>query len=336
MEQRFCKEVMTWKGLRHQNVLSLLGVMISGNQLMMASEWMANGNLNEFVKTHRDANRFKLVGFCSCCRSYLSLMRLFLIACRCRSRVDIYARSGDGTRGLERGMILDASHHTFPNVSRIKVNIMIDKGSNAQLADFGLLTIVSDSTHSAATISSEGSGTFRFMSPELLDPEEFGFKNARPTKQSDCYALGMVILEALTGRAPFPSCDALAATRKVIKGERPDRPQGPEAVWFADDLWGMLEQCWLQTPKLRPAVEDVLECLEQYLETWKPLPPSTDSDPQVDSDNETWKPLLLNTDNDPQADSDNDSAFEMIRHSRGSLHPVFLIWTHRRNGPCSG
>jgi len=36
------------------------------------------------------------------------------------------------------------------------------------------------------------------MSPELLDPERFGVTESegnRPTRQSDCYALGMVIYE---------------------------------------------------------------------------------------------------------------------------------------------
>jgi len=36
------------------------------------------------------------------------------------------------------------------------------------------------------------------MSPELLDPDRFGMPQSeenRPTKQSDCYALGMVIYE---------------------------------------------------------------------------------------------------------------------------------------------
>ena len=33
------------------------------------------------------------------------------------------------------------------------------------------------------------------MSPELLDPERFGVKGDRPTKESDCYAFGMVIYE---------------------------------------------------------------------------------------------------------------------------------------------
>ena len=38
-------------------------------------------------------------------------------------------------------------------------------------------------------------GTIRWMSPELLDPGRFEITDCRPTKQSDCYALGMVIYE---------------------------------------------------------------------------------------------------------------------------------------------
>ena len=73
--QRFCKEVLTWKSLRHQNILPLLGVATSDNQFAMVSEWMANGNINEFVKVHREANRFKLVGLCLYRISYLSLTK---------------------------------------------------------------------------------------------------------------------------------------------------------------------------------------------------------------------------------------------------------------------
>ena len=33
------------------------------------------------------------------------------------------------------------------------------------------------------------------MNPELLDPDRFGIADYRPMKQSDCYALGMVVCE---------------------------------------------------------------------------------------------------------------------------------------------
>ena len=78
--QRFCKEVVTWKSLRHPNVLPLLGVTMSKRVFAMVSEWMDNGNINEFVDIHRDANRFELVWFYSHRRPRPSLMESLLTA----------------------------------------------------------------------------------------------------------------------------------------------------------------------------------------------------------------------------------------------------------------
>ena len=94
----------------------------------------------------------------------------------------------------------------------MKANILVNKEGRACIADFGLSTIAGITSHSAAAgasqtslISNEtlmsftGGGTRRWMSPELLDPERFGMPDSleanRPTRQSDCYALGMVIYE---------------------------------------------------------------------------------------------------------------------------------------------
>jgi hypothetical protein len=49
------------------------------------------------------------------------------------------------------------------------------------------------------------------MSPELLDPELFGISQQegdRPTRQSDCYALGMVIYEVRVRASPFAVADS--------------------------------------------------------------------------------------------------------------------------------
>lgn len=35
---------------------------MSEEQFAMVSDWMANGNINDFVKAHPDANRLELVG----------------------------------------------------------------------------------------------------------------------------------------------------------------------------------------------------------------------------------------------------------------------------------
>ena len=54
-----------WSALRHPNVLALRGATMTGVQFAMVSEWMENGNINEFLKVHPDVNRLGLVGFCS-------------------------------------------------------------------------------------------------------------------------------------------------------------------------------------------------------------------------------------------------------------------------------
>jgi len=179
-----------------------------------------------------------------------------------------------------------------PNTHFIKANILIDNDGHAQLADFGLLTIISDFTHPATSSSSKGGGTTRWMSPELLDPDRFGLQNGRPTKESDCYALGMVILEVLTGQPPFPQHTPLIAMRKIVDGERPERPQGVEAAWFVSGLWEMLEQCWSPKPNVRPTVEAVLERLERGSKTWQPPPPGTRDKFEADSHDES--PFLVN------------------------------------------
>ena len=56
-----------WKALQHQNVLPLIGVMMSETQFIMISDWMMNGNIIDFVKAHPDANRLELVGFLFSC-----------------------------------------------------------------------------------------------------------------------------------------------------------------------------------------------------------------------------------------------------------------------------
>ena len=54
---------MTWKALRHPNVLPLLGVTVTKAQLAMVSEWMVKGNINEFLKADNNADRLGLVRF---------------------------------------------------------------------------------------------------------------------------------------------------------------------------------------------------------------------------------------------------------------------------------
>ena len=122
------------------------------------------------------------------------------------------------------------------------------------------------------------------MSPELLDPDQFGVKHGRPTKESDAYALGMVILEVLCGHPPFKQFKDIIVMRMIIEGKQPERPKGPERVWFTNGLWHTLTMCWKSQPKSRPSIETVLELLEKVSSTWKPLSLQVDEDAEADED----------------------------------------------------
>jgi len=165
-------------------------------------------------------------------------------------------------------------------------NILIDQNGRARLADFGFLTTASDPTNPTASSSYTIGGTTRWMSPELLDPDRTGLKSSRPTKQSDCYALGMVIYEVLSGQAPFAPFNHYIVMHKVMEGERPDRPEGVEGAWFTDDLWRTLNRCWAAQPESRPSIAAVLDCLERISRA--PESPSPQADQGLETDKDDW------------------------------------------------
>ena len=145
-----------------------------------------------------------------------------------------------------------------------KANILIDQNGHARIADFGFTTIALDSANPMASSSGTNAGTVRWMSPELLCSELSDSKEARPTKASDCYALGMVILEVFSGEIPFARHSHFIVLYKVGKGEPPERPAG---TWTTDNLWTTLKRCWSLHPKDRPTAEVILETLGQ--EKWE-------------------------------------------------------------------
>ena len=150
----------------------------------------------------------------------------------------------------------------------------------------------------------------RWMSPELIDPERFGLEDSRPTKESDCYAFGMVIYEVLSGRLPFASFIDMRVFLVVLRGERPERPDGPKGAWFTDGLWRMLNLCWEAKRDNRPKIEDILVCLEQVSKNWKPPIPQAHEDLEMDEDDLEMDEDDLETDED---DSDSTGVSDFLR-----------------------
>ena len=101
-----------------------------------------------------------------------------------------------------------------------------------------------------------------WTSPELLEPDRFGLKGSFPTKESDCYALGMVMYAVLSDQTPFAPKKASDINRMVLRGKRPERPPAEKARLLTDAIWRVLEHCWKHQPEDRANAMGVLQGLQ--------------------------------------------------------------------------
>lgn len=78
----------------------------------------------------------------------------------------------------------------------------------------------------------------------------------------------MSLQEAFTGQVPYADLKEMAVLGKVLdRREIPERPMDyfPLGCSQADDLWGLLTQCWAFDPKARPSAAEVKESVRKSL-----------------------------------------------------------------------
>ncbi|KAF8600424.1 kinase-like protein [Ceratobasidium sp. AG-I] len=137
-------------------------------------------------------------------------------------------------------------------------NVVVSANGVAKLTDFGN-TILKTYTLRFTGTNDACSFSLRWTAPEIL-----GGTTAH-TRQSDVYALGMTILEVISGEAPFQGKpDPVVYGAVLFRKEIPDRPEGAIPVWSrsGDFLWQLLTLCWAYNPKTRPGALHVLNQLK--------------------------------------------------------------------------
>jgi hypothetical protein len=56
--------------------------------------------------------------------------------------------------------------------------------------------------------------------------------------------------------------------RAITGGTRPRKPEGAKHLGFSDELWRIVELCWLEDRNARPCVEEILSCLKDAATFW--------------------------------------------------------------------
>jgi tRNA A-37 threonylcarbamoyl transferase component Bud32 len=123
-------------------------------------------------------------------------------------------------------------------------NILLDEGDQPRLADFGIARAL-DGT--VATATGAIAGTAAYLAPEQARGEAVG-------SPADVYALGLVLLEALTGRREYPGTAVESATARLFR--RPVVPGG--LPWHFTPL---LKSMTDPDPARRPTAADVAVAL---------------------------------------------------------------------------
>ena len=90
-------------------------------------------------------------------------------------------------------------------------NILVDADGRAMLTDLGIARLLEDSAHHTQTGSTIG--TAGYLAPEQVRGEEI-------TTAVDLYALGLVLLEACTGRREYPGTPLEAAVARLHRDPR--------------------------------------------------------------------------------------------------------------------
>lgn len=210
----------------HPLILSFIGSAEFGLQTAIISRYMRNGNLLEYFRAQAFVDKKKLILQVAEAVTYLHTVER-----------------------LVHGDLKSA-------------NVLVSDSGDALLADFGLSTFIEKTQTSATTATNvRQMYTVRFAAPEILrdvagNPSRLRSK----TRESDVYAFGMLVLEAITERPPWEGCENFAVMHWVCAGHQPSRP----GTGFSQAWWDACSSCWSLQPENRPSIQSVMNTLKVH------------------------------------------------------------------------
>lgn len=217
---------------KHPNIVTLIGTRIEGENVLVVTELIHGGSLENLLKAKRasgDNNNYQNV----CCKL------------NDRQLVTIAFQIAAGMQHLEE--------RKFVHRDLAARNILVDANLVAKVGDFGLARDISDA--GIYTITSNGKVPWRWSSLESLRDLHF-------TSMSDVWSFGIVLWEIATyGELPYPEISSpIALVSRLATGYRMPRPDQ-----CSEDLYELMSSCWKENPMMRPAFSQIAQQLKNFL-----------------------------------------------------------------------
>jgi eukaryotic-like serine/threonine-protein kinase len=175
--------------LHHPHIVAIYDAVIEKNQSYIVMEFVDGDTLEKYVKLDK----------------LMSYQRTVQVVFKCCLALDYAFKEGVIHRDIK------------------PANIMLTKGDEVKISDFGLALNVGYKESDSTQIS--GVGSPAFMSPEQV-------KGHPLNHQTDLYSLGVVLYQLLTGRLPYRAKNSAGLIYKIVNQDplppssiRPDVPK---------------------------------------------------------------------------------------------------------------
>ncbi|XP_038892180.1 cysteine-rich receptor-like protein kinase 3 [Benincasa hispida] len=158
----FFNEVNLISGIRHKNLVGLLGCSITGPESLLVYEYVPNQSLHDYLFGNKNVQPLSW-----------------------ESRFKIVLGTAEGLAYLHEESNVKIIHRD------IKLsNILLDNDFTPKIADFGLARLLpEDKTHISTAIA----GTLGYMAPEYV-------VRGKLSEKADVYSFGVFAIEVITGR----------------------------------------------------------------------------------------------------------------------------------------
>ncbi|KAL8533636.1 hypothetical protein ACS0TY_009875 [Phlomoides rotata] len=233
---QFHAEISTLGGIRHPNIITLIGYYAKDAEMFLIYNFLPGGNLDQFIR-HRSRRVFNfdiLLKIALHVASALSFLHE-----QCTPRI--------------------VHRDVKPS------NILLDGENNAFLSDFGLSKIMAPTETYAYT---RVAGTYGYIAPEYA-------LNGRVSNKADVYSYGVVLLELMSDKRVLDPSFYLHEDGYNIVSWALSLKHGQVQEFFTASLWetgprdklmkmlNMSMLCTLETVSARPSMRQVVRKLKE-------------------------------------------------------------------------
>ncbi|KAM9841702.1 muscle, skeletal receptor tyrosine-protein kinase [Aulostomus maculatus] len=241
MQNDFQREAALMAEFDHPNIVRLLGVCAVGKPMCLMFEYMAHGDLNEFLRRRsptqsvRTLSRASLSG-----RSFSSELEAGPLSCT--EQLSISKQIAGGMAYL--------SERKFVHRDLATRNCLVGEEMVVKIADFGLSRNIYSADYYKA--NENDAIPIRWMPPESI------FYN-RYTSESDVWAYGVVLWEIFShGMQPYYGMGHEEVIYYVRDGHILSCPDNCPL-----ELYNLMRLCWSTHPSDRPSFSSIHRILER-------------------------------------------------------------------------